>query len=430
MSSDCQWLEKLPRFSKINFNLYRTWLLLKQVVPDYAEMNLYFITGSKGKGTTAAALAAILTASGIDTGLITSPHLISICERIKVNNRDIPEQDLWACVRRVRQSLPPLPGKYGTWIFSEVLLAAGIFWLRQQGVNTLVLESGLGGRLDPGNVFRRPRATCITSVTAEHQGILGHTLPEIAREKAGILKPYTPVVTAAGGESLELIEERAHLFSAPVLAAGRDFAWRQKGARAELQLPGRHISFVPHGFETRASRANKAMAACLAGLYPGISSEAIVRGLQEPGLPGRFEVWGTSPAVVLDVAHTPESVANLIEAVAARFAGKDVVYVAGFLADKKIDEMLRQMLATGARVYCAPVRDARSFVPGPVPAGAEIFPGISAAVEAAAARTEVLCVTGSFAAVAEARLFLSKQSGFARMSWIAKGGDGGRNAVH
>ena len=254
MSSDCQWLEKLPRFSKINFNLYRTWLLLKQVVPDYAEMNLYYITGSKGKATTAAALAAILTASGIDTGLITSPHLISICERIKVNNRDIPEQDLWACVRRVRQSLPPLPGKYGTWIFSEVLLAAGIFWLRLQGVNTLVLESGLGGRLDPGNVFRRPRATCITSVTAEHQGILGHTLPEIAREKAGILKPYTPVVTAAGGESLELIEERAHCF--------RRLCWRWRVLPGGKRVHRRNCScrapyFLCPGFEQASESAKQ-----------------------------------------------------------------------------------------------------------------------------------------------------------------------------
>lgn len=401
------WIEELPRFSVVKYNLYRTWALLTAMVPDYTQFDIYYITGTKGKGTVAATLAAILRAAGISTGLMTSPHLMSIEERINLGT-DISSEELEQCLQRIRRSLPPLPSQCGPWIFSEVLLAAGLLWFRERGANTVVLEAGLGGRLDPGNVFRRPRATCITSVALEHKGILGNTLAEIAGEKAGIIKPRTPIITAAQGEALAVISRRAQLFAAPLLQHQVDFSWPGDSPQVQLCLGDRRVQFKAN-YETPVARVNKAMAACMASLETKVGDEAIIQGMLALGLPGRFEVHPGSPTLVLDVGHTPEAMANLVEAVAARFPGKRVTYVAGFMPDKDALTMLG-ILATGAQVYVAPLQDKRSFgVEGVELPGVMLAASMAVAMEAAAAGTDILCVTGSFAAVAEAKSLLSKE---------------------
>jgi dihydrofolate synthase/folylpolyglutamate synthase len=401
------WLEGLPRFSVVKYNLYRTWLLLSTLVPDFAEFDIYFITGTKGKGTVAASTAAILRAAGISTGLVTSPHLISPRERVNLNGSDISTEELEECLGRVKRGLLPLAGGQGEWIFSEVLLVAALLWFRERGANTVVLEAGLGGRLDPGNVFRRPRATCITSVAREHAGILGETLAEIAAEKAGIVKPKTPLITAAEGEALAVISRRAERFGAPLFRHGVEFQW-QDGSPVRLRLPERSLSFQAKP-ETPATQVNKAMAACMASLDKRVGDEAIIQGILAPGLPGRFEIHPGSPTLVLDVAHTPEAVANLVQGVEKFFPGKRVAYVAGFLADKAAEAMLRGM-ASGNKVYCAPVQDSRSFdVAGIDIPGVRSAPSIAAAMGEAAAGVDVLCVTGSFSAVREAKAVLSRE---------------------
>lgn len=401
------WLEGLPRFSVVKYNLYRTWLLLTKLVPDYAQFDVYFITGTKGKGTVAATLAAILRAAGISTGLVTSPHLLSTNERVNLDGSDISPAELEEYLLRVKRGLPPLAKRHGSWIYSEVLLAAALLWFREQGANTVVLEAGLGGRLDPGNIFRRPRATCITSVAREHVGILGETVAEIAAEKAGIIKHETPLITASQAEALTVIAERAQRFAAPLFRHGLDFQWRN-GSPVQLHLPNRSLAFQANP-ETPAAQINKAMAACMASLDSRVGDEAIIQGILAPGLPGRFEVHPGTPTLVLDVAHTPEAVANLVQGVAQRFPGKRVAYVAGFLADKEAEAMLRG-LGSGSKVYCAPVQDSRSFdvtridIPG-----VRLAPSIAAAMGEAAAGVDILCITGSFSAVREARAVLSKE---------------------
>lgn len=402
------WLEGLPKFSVVRYNLYRTWALLTTLVPNYTQFEIYYITGSKGKGTVAATLAAILRAAGISTGLMTSPHLMSLGERVNLDGADITLEDLEAYLHRIRENLPPLPSRYGTWIFSEVLMAAALLWFREQGTNTLVLEAGLGGRLDPGNVFRRPRATCITTVAMEHKIILGDTVAEIASEKAGIIKPCTPIITAAHGDALAVISRRAQTFAAPLLQYQVDFSWQGDLPQVELCLPDRRVQFRAN-YETPATQANKAMAACMASLDANVNGEAIIQGIMAPGLPGRFEIIPGRPTLVLDVGHTPEAVANLVEAMAVRFPGKKTTYVAGFLADKDALAMLR-IMAAGSQVYVAPLQDKRSFsVEDIALTNVTLAPSIAAAMEKVATDTDVLCVTGSFAAVAQAKSMLSKE---------------------
>lgn len=397
------WLDGLPRFSVLKFNLYRAWLLLNHLVPEYRDFEVFFIAGSKGKGTVASILAAILTQAGITTGLVTSPHLLSLTERVNFQGRDIDEETLGAYVADIRANLPALTQEKGTWIFGEIILAAALMWFRDLGARTIVLEAGLGGRLDAGNLFRRPLATCITTVALEHQGILGDTLAKIAWEKAGIIKPATPLVTAASGEALTVLRQRASRLGAPVLSYPSDFAWQERG-KLELRLPEKTLSLATE-FTTDAHKANTAMAACLATFHPRISDKAIIEGIKRaPRLPGRFEVMPGRPVFILDVAHTPESVANLLAAMAEKYPRAKLALVAGFLADKQVTEMLALMLAATEQVYLAPVLDPRSYDPRGLAGGIQVD-SICAGIIAALPQADVVCVTGSFAAVREARGF-------------------------
>lgn len=404
MHNSLIWLESLPRFSVLKFNLYRAWLLFNHLVPEYKDFEVYFITGSKGKGTVASALAAILDQAGIDTGLVTSPHLLNLTERINFKGRDIDEETLEAYVADVRANLPDLSQEYGVWIFGEIILAAALMWFRDLGARTLVLEAGLGGRLDAGNLFRRPLATCITTVTLEHQAILGDTVAKIAREKAGVIKPAIPLVTAAKGEALTVLRHRAGRLGAPVFSYPSDYAWQEEGALA-LKLPEKTLA-VATNFTTEADKANAAMAACLATFHPLMTDKAIIEGIKRaPRLPGRFDVVPGRPVLVMDVAHTPESVANLLAAIAREYPGAKLAFVAGFLADKQVKEMLALMLAAADLVYCAPVLDQRSFDPRGLSKGIQVD-SIGAGIIAAMPQADVICITGSFAAVREARVFL------------------------
>ena len=410
MNKSLDWLEGLPRFSTLKFNLYRAWALLNRFVPEYNKLDMYFITGSKGKGTVAATLAAILRSGGIKTGLVTSPHIMKVTERINFNGIDIEDYRLAGYLEEIAGDLPVLPDQCGNWIHSEVINTAALMWFMDMGVQTVVLEAGMGGRLDAGNVFRRPVATCISCVSLEHKGILGDTIEQIAGEKAGVIKPETPLVTAAAPGPMGVIKRRAGLFGAPLFSYGSDFDWQQHEDDVKLILPGRSISFR-HGFETEANQVNKAMAACLASFHPQVRDEAMIQGLGMPGLPGRFEVHLGHPAYVLDVAHTPESIDNLLAGVKKRFPKAIIAFVAGFLADKSAGEMLQMMLAASSEVFYAPVKDIRSIdITNPLITGPKLCDSIAAAMGQAAAAADVICVTGSFAAVREARIILSNRN--------------------
>lgn len=151
------------------------------------------------------------------------------------------------------------------------------------------------------------------------------------------------------------------------------------------------------------------MAACLACFHPGMTDGAIAQGIALGQLPGRFEIVSGNPTYILDVAHTPESVANLVAGIARKYPGRRTAFVAGFLADKPALTMLAKMQAVSDKVLFAPVQDSRSFSAAnlDVP-GAEKYSSIGAAMSEAAANADVICVTGSFAAVREARMLLSK----------------------
>ena len=222
MHNSLLWLQDLPRYSVLKYNLYRVWVLLNKFLPRYRELDIYFIAGSKGKGTVAAFLASILTEGGIPCGRLTSPHLHSITERVNFQGREIGDElgNTWPRPR----GLPELPRKYGPWIFGEVLLTAALLWFWDQGAQVLVVEAGLG-EAGCRQFLPAPPATCVTAVTLEHQGILGPTLGDIAGKSRDNQAGNSPG-NGGAGEALEILAARARRFGAPLLLFPQIFPGR------------------------------------------------------------------------------------------------------------------------------------------------------------------------------------------------------------
>src|SRR5580693_7026802 len=289
------------------------------------------IAGTNGKGSTAATLASILRASGLRTGLYTSPHLVRINERIRIGGIEISDDDfalLHDVVDRTAERLVEdgeLPWHPS---FFEMLTAIAFEYFAQNKVEIAVLEVGMGGRLDATNVIQ-PRVSVITDISLDHQKFLGNTVAEIAREKAGIIRSGGVVVTlpqqpqandVIGNTILELGAQgvSAVPYVPPVSPGNDEYLMRTPESAAEclasrypLQVMGKQIS-VETPLVGRHQLRNIALAIATAEVlshqgFP-ITSEAIERGIRETRWPGRFQVMpaqGTGPEYIFDVAHNP-----------------------------------------------------------------------------------------------------------------------------
>jgi len=331
----------------------------------------FHVAGTNGKGSTASFLASILTESGYRTGLYTSPHLVEFVERIRIDGVPISEKLL----AEYTQKLRPVIERTGATFF-EATTCIAFQYFADQGVDVAVIETGLGGRLDATNVVT-PLVSIITNVGLDHQEILGDTIRKIAREKAGIIKPGSPVVTAAEGEALEVIQRTArrlrtrlyamrgvaastgsNLSRSPDLLQFSPMGYRGGFAVGELTtgssagtprsarlsspialgLPGNHQV-------VNAQLALAALSLVLGrGLFSGVTPDSMQKGLagvvSNTGLRGRMEVVpGKRVDFVIDVGHNPAGIRTVVDAFREqnmRFA----VAVFGAMKDKDTAGML------------------------------------------------------------------------------------------
>ncbi|MFM1769822.1 MAG: hypothetical protein RJA22_2351 [Verrucomicrobiota bacterium] len=325
----------------------------------HPERRLRFIhvAGTNGKGSTCAMLDSIARAAGLRVGLYTSPHLVSLTERIQVNRTPIPDAELARCVSALAPHLQSPPLDNPPTFFEAVTLVA-LQWFAGQQCDLVVWETGLGGRLDATNIVT-PLASVITQIGWDHQQWLGDTLDQIAAEKAGIIKPGVPVITAATpGAGLEVITETARRLGAPLTVVDEADADALPGGPGRLGLAG------PHQRRNAAAAvaAWRAVAPALAGA-PG--EEPIARGLAGVQWPGRLQVVRPAPGrvVVLDGAHNPDGAAALRTAFAGLFPGTRPAVVLGVLADKQWEEMIRLLGPMAGRVVVVPVQSQRTVAP-------------------------------------------------------------------
>ena len=376
------------------------------------------VAGTKGKGSVAAMTESALRAQGLRTGLYTSPHLHSFRERIRLNGAPLSGDAFAAAVERAWPSVEAMArSDWGAPSTFEALTAMALDVFREERADAVVLEVGLGGRLDATNVAESSVAV-ITSISLDHTAILGSTLREIAGEKAGIIKGRQPVVSAPQApDAADVIAERAAAMGAPLTVAGKDAAYAREGGgireqrvtvstkrnvyRLRLPLLGAH----------QAENAAVAVAALEAAPF-GVSRSAVEAGLAEVRWDGRFQLLRETPRLVVDGAHNPHSMARLGETARERPTEGRTLLVFGASADKQIEALADEAAAFADEVWTAESRHPRAADSGALAAlfaergtQARSAGSVAEAMEqalSAADGGDLVLVTGSLFVVAEA----------------------------
>jgi dihydrofolate synthase/folylpolyglutamate synthase len=398
------WLESFSNFEKNafslrNFRLDRMDALLEHFDrPHRAYLSLH-IAGSKGKGSTAAFLASVLRAAGFRTGLYTSPHLVSYKERISLAGEEIPDEVFMRQGELLRNKIESLdaagfPGGELPTTF-ELLSCLGFLVFRYLGCEWVVLETGMGGRLDATNVTL-PRAVILTPIELEHTEYLGSTIAAIAGEKAGIIKPGIPVFASPQTpEALSVFREQAARKGCRLSYLPEYF----ENVTSHTDSGGAQVRMLPAGgkeplhLRLRLRGEVQAENAALAFLVirdvlPQIPEELVLRGLEEADIPGRFQKLEDSPPVFVDGSHTPLSVTRLLHSFREIYPRPDTL-ILGIVGGKRQEEIaailcpaFRRVIVTtpgtfkasdprGLHEICRAYNANASLIPSPAEAFAE-----------------------------------------------------------
>lgn len=370
------------------FGLETTRRLAALAGNPHERLRFIHVAGTNGKGSTCAMLESIYRHSGLRIGLFTSPHLVSFAERLQVNRQWIPEPDFAQLVEETQCWLSDFPKEAHPTLF-EVVTVMALRWFSEQQCDLVIWETGLGGRLDATNIVT-PLASVITNIGFDHQQWLGDTLDKIAAEKAGIIKPGVPVITAATpGRGLEVISETAQRVGSPITVVGQATRLPQSptgDSPVGPALPNGPAGESPAGLtQTRSSaplrlpplrlplpgehqRLNAAVAIAtvraLAKQIP-VADSAILTGLEGVEWPGRMQIveFPDGRTLVLDGAHNPDGAAALRAAFEERFSGVRPTLLFGVLADKDWPSIVGTLAPLAGRIVLAPVSSERSLDP-------------------------------------------------------------------
>jgi dihydrofolate synthase/folylpolyglutamate synthase len=392
-----------------DYNLERMRRLLTALGhPERAFLSLH-IAGTKGKGSTAHLAEAILREAGYRTGLYTSPHLVNMRERIRLGGVPVDEAEFTWAMSEMESELRRLRPTY-----FETMTAAAFLIFARRKVDYAVVEVGLGGRLDATNVIL-PAACAITTIDYDHMDKLGHTLREIAGEKAGIIKPGVPVVSSPQAPEARrvLLARATPFFPRFRILPGRRFVLRftVEGARGRayrcaLRALGEHQA------------ANAATAIALVERSGArISPEIVRRALEMVRLPGRVEVVGRRPWVIVDAAHNPVS-ARALAAALRKLPRRRTILVFGASADKDYGGMLRALLPGADLAILTRAASSRAAAPsdlirkarGRAALAAGSVPRALAMARKAAGPRDAIVVTGSFYVAGEVLALLRPRS--------------------
>jgi len=415
--------EKTPMpHAAANYDLRRVDELLVRLGNPHLKARSVHIAGTKGKGSVAAMVASVLTVSGYTTGLYTSPHLHTLRERIRVNGKLISEDELVALVEKLKPEVEAVNQKatYGRLTTFELLTALGFAYFSSKGADFQVLEVGLGGTFDATNVIN-PEVCIITSISFDHMEVLGHTLTEIATEKAGIIKPGSIVVTSPQADEVDrVIKDTCLNRGAELVRVGSDVTWQSLGFnvnRQLLQVKGKLGSYeltTPLLGHYQLDNVATAVAALevLAGREINISRDSIINGLVRVSWPGRFQILSHRPLVVVDGAHNPDSAQKLKQSLEQYFRPDRAILIIGVSSDKDIAGVASELAPLFDRVIVTRSRHPRAMAPPPIVAefarhGVEtqavddVPAALSLALTQAGDR-DLICVAGSLFVVAEA----------------------------
>ena len=460
-------LSLVPYPDRPLFKLDRVRYLLDLLGNPQDQLRIIHVAGSKGKGSTCALTASVLRAAGYKVGLYTSPHLNNYRERIRVlegpcarrENEDdvfgdmISESELCAALEAMKPCVERLNNEraLGDLSFFELFTALAFYHFRHKQVDWVVLETGMGGRLDATNVA--PSVVCvITPISLEHTQYLGDTVGKIAMEKAAIIKdPRAKVVIAPQEHAAQdVLEKRCAEFSIRPVRIGKDIRWEilQAGNRPGFAFGvsrGEHVGSVQNclrqtvriqstreryvDFELSLTGQHQALnAAVVLGVIESlrelgcaISPEAVSAGLRDIFWPGRLEILGQDPRIVLDCAHNQASAMNLAESLRRIFPGKSVTLILGVSQDKDKTGICRELNPITKKIIAAKADHPRAhgFTEDELK---HFFPGkpsfriadAGQAIEAACRdgdQGDIVLIAGSIFLVSEARRYLLNEKG-------------------
>jgi len=418
--------ERVPRarYTPGNFGIARMTRLLSELGNPHRSFKTAHLAGTKGKGSTATMLAEMLRGCGMKVGLYTSPHLLNVRERVVVDGQMIPEQAFTravAAIAKITTQARVTPPTY-----FEVLTAVAFQYFAAEEVDIAVVETGMGGRLDATNVIV-PEVVGLTSISHDHTAQLGKNLPQIAQEKAGIIKKGVSVISAPQPKEVrEVIRQAAEAADASLRFSdeGVDFSYRFEFSRSA----GRHARIcvttpnsrfehlhVPLYGEHQAINCTLALSMLDVLKSRGfpIDDQEAMAGLENVNLPGRIQVVSEEPQIIVDGAHNAASIDALMRAIGQHIPYDSMIVIFGCQKDKDISGMIRRVQIGADKIIFTSTGSPRSADPkelaalfcehsGKMAQVAEKLEDAMQIATSAITREDVICVTGSFYLVAEA----------------------------
>lgn len=380
--------------------LERITALCKALGNPQNKLRFIHVAGTNGKGSTSSMLASILQSAGYRTGLYTSPYIRTFCERIRVDGENIPREELAALTERIRPIADAMEDKPTEF---ELITALAFAYFADCECDVVVLEVGLGGRLDSTNVIENTTLSIITGIDFDHTALLGNTIEEIANEKAGIIKENRPVLFGGSrGAAYDTVEKVALKKNAPFCAVDRS-SYLQKNATLDgttfdyLQYSDMHLPLLGAYQPYNATLVLTAIELLKEQGFQ-IDETAVRQGLSLVRWPARFELLSRDPIIIYDGGHNPEGVRAAVASVKAYFGEQRVNLLSGVMADKDRGEMIETMKPIIARAFTVTPNNPRSL----------------AAADYAAQLTSYGIVASSYASVADgvrAAIESSKQEG-------------------
>lgn len=428
------YLSHIPAFSPQNvvkgkdpFNLDNITLLLSYLGNPQDQLKYIHIAGTNGKGSTSAFLNQILIESGYKVGIFTSPYVERFTEQIRINNQEITKEALANVATKVcemteqmRINGQAMPSEF------EVICTIAFLYFLQEKCDIVILETGLGGRLDATNVIPAPELAMITSISLDHTEILGDTLPKIAFEKAGIIKSGCDVLLYPQSAEVEEVfcticsNRNAVLHKAilPEHVASYDLTGQTFDLHSDHNdwtLDNLHIRLLGHYQINNAAMAVNASLLLRKKGY-SIPDETIRLGLEHTHWIGRFELMKKDPAIVIDGSHNEDGVAMLCESLTRYFPEKKIIFITGVLADKAYDKMMLSVIPLAKKFLTITPLSPRALPADKLAeflqdqnATVEAFEHIPDAIQTAikdAASDDVICIFGSLYFLGEVRKIL------------------------